>query len=507
MRTPLSWLALCLAFTSPALANPVGEIETLDLIPEHAPGFTLTTLFAPVTGWFFGGPGYWYAAREVAIKTTPPGAVLDLFYVRRGFQLLYEHGEAPARVRLPRRVDTTTRDFLIVRASLAGHQPVETRVAVRSRDSELAVTLARLPNTLQAFSQLEIAGGLALTFVATDDPSFRVQRDDHELRILFIGTSAGPVAVSSMAATQSGSIAQITPLQLGEDLVVRIAWVDAKHQEMEARAKKFMDPVRDLHRLTIEILPPGDGSNIQEHARTALDSLTTTDIEGCALRFDERLRGNLDAAALSRALAPRGTFVDPILHAALRRLGEVSPQRHIRMLDGSTLDPMIPIEHMAASTQPREAIGYLALLRNFSKRVSHTPAHVTTLRALVAPELEPARFTRALEDALAAEATCRARDRIGSAQPNEARQGRRGAPESRLLAAREQGAARRYRGSKRTLTGDPVHNHAREHPKRESRQVRGGLARASERLGLPIGACRVAAERSCLSLGEEPPRL
>ena len=60
--------------------------ETIELIPDKRASWGPTNLFAPITGLFLGGPGYWYRQREIAIDTTPPGAVLDLFYVRRNFQ-------------------------------------------------------------------------------------------------------------------------------------------------------------------------------------------------------------------------------------------------------------------------------------------------------------------------------------------------------------------------------------------------------------------------------------
>ncbi len=59
----------------PALA---AERETIELIPADRSSWGATNVFAPVTGLFMGGPGYWYSQREIEIETTPPGATLDL---------------------------------------------------------------------------------------------------------------------------------------------------------------------------------------------------------------------------------------------------------------------------------------------------------------------------------------------------------------------------------------------------------------------------------------------
>ena len=86
------------------------DFDVVELIPDEPPAWTPNNLFAPITGFFLGGgPGYWYSKRVVEIETTPPGAVLDLFYVRRNFQKRYEQADAPVRVILPSRIEATDR--------------------------------------------------------------------------------------------------------------------------------------------------------------------------------------------------------------------------------------------------------------------------------------------------------------------------------------------------------------------------------------------------------------
>ena len=85
------------------IARAETSYDTIELIPEDRAGWTVTNLFAPITGLFMGGPGYWYSDRKIRVETTPPGAALDLFYVRRNFQKGYEQADAPVEILLPPR--------------------------------------------------------------------------------------------------------------------------------------------------------------------------------------------------------------------------------------------------------------------------------------------------------------------------------------------------------------------------------------------------------------------
>ena len=90
----------------------------------------------------------------------------------------------------------------------------------------------------------------------------------------------------------------------------------------------------------------------------------------------------------------------------MKRLGEVSPGRHIAMIDGSSFDSANPIELAAAMSQPAEARGYLALLRTFVNDFEAGEHRGETLRSLMAPEIGSARFSEILEGAEAAERSC-----------------------------------------------------------------------------------------------------
>ena len=118
LRAPPPPILLACVLLAAAVASAETQLETVELIPEDRAGWTAGDLFAPIGGLLLGGPGYWNGERLVKIETTPPGAMLDLFYVRRNFQKGYEQADAPVMVRLPSRGQAGKYDSLQVRAFL-----------------------------------------------------------------------------------------------------------------------------------------------------------------------------------------------------------------------------------------------------------------------------------------------------------------------------------------------------------------------------------------------------
>jgi hypothetical protein len=395
---------LCGAVTDPATHD---DLEIVELSPEGPPSWTVENVFAPITGLFLGGPGYWYQPREIEITTTPPGAVLDLFYVRRSFQKRYEQADAPVRVVLPSRIEATGKDSLIVRALLDGHRQREVRVRVRSRESELMIDLEPLPNSLLGFTHTYFAGRGSLTFLTKEALSFRLQKNRQGFGVVLTETANSDVASQTMAGAASVLVRSVKPQQLGEDLVVRVDLTGAGHDEaIETRSRQDVDPVRGLHSFALDLVPTDGGAADIERARRALASIGREDVTGCALEFDATLRHRLEPAALARALTPNGSFTDKFLRAAMKRLGEVSPDGAIRMVDGTRFRGGVPIELSAASSQPGHAVGYLALLRRFVALLEPEAYRRATLRGLLAPELAPARFDETLDAALSSERSC-----------------------------------------------------------------------------------------------------
>jgi hypothetical protein len=394
--------------------HPAEELTTVELVPDDAPKWSPNNLIAPITGLFRGGPGYWYDRRVVEIHTTPPGAVLDLFYVRRNFQKRYEQADAPARVILPSRIEATDRDNLLVRALLDGHRQQEVRIPIRSGTEEVMIDLAPLPNALLAVAHTYFAGRGSLRFLTKEALTFRLQKGNDGFGVVLTETANTPEAAATLEGVASPLITSATGQQLGEDLVVRVKLTElGRGDEIETRSRQAFDPVRGLHLFALDLVPRGGDDAARSRARDALQKIVPADVTGCALEFDTALRESLDPAALARALSPSGAHTDNYLQAAMKRLGEVSPDGVIRMRDGSRFQGKLPIELMAAATQPQDAIGYLALLRRFVALLEPEPGRSATLRGLVAPELPPDRWTQLLDAANRREQACGA----GGTQP------------------------------------------------------------------------------------------
>ncbi len=413
-RASLWPIALCLvvwaglapdASASAEASDP--EFDVVDLVPEEPPKWSPTNLFAPITGFFLGGPGYWYAERVVEIETTPPGAVLDLFYVRRNFQKRYEQADAPVRVILPSRIEATDRDTLTVRALLDGHRQEEVQILVRSRTDRVMIDLAPLPNSLLAFAHTFFAGRGSLSFLTKEALTFRLQNSEKGFSVVLTETANTPEADEMMRGVESRAIDAVEAQQLGEDLLVGVALTQlGRSDAFETRSRQWFDPVRGLHVFSLDLVPRAGDDAGRQNARAALDQIASADVSGCALEFDAALREGLESAALARALTPIGAHTDNYLRAAMKRLGEVSPDGLIRMRDGSRFRGSAPIELMAAATQPHEALGYLALLRRFVALLEPEPERRSTLRGLIAPELAPERFGVVLDEALLRERSC-----------------------------------------------------------------------------------------------------
>ena len=384
--------------------------ETVELIPDKRASWGPTNLFAPITGLFLGGPGYWYSQREIAIDTTPPGAVLDLFYVRRNFQKAYEQADAPVTVVLPSRIEADARDSVTIRASLAGYRQQEIHVKVRSRETEVMIDLEPLPNSLVAVAHVYLAGRASLDFLTKEALTFRVRKVDDGYSLILTETGNNPESAATLEGVHSAFIESLRPQQLGEDLVVRIALTEqARTAGVEVRSRQAYDPIRRLHSFSLDLVPSDGGAEAVRRARAALADVRPQDVSGCAARFDGSLREQLDHSALARALAPKGAFTDPYLRAAMKRLGEVAPDDAITLEDGTKFRASIPLELSAAASQAAEAKGYLALLRRFVVVLEPPDERRETLRGLIAPEVGSARFGEVVDQAERRERECLAR--------------------------------------------------------------------------------------------------
>jgi len=409
-RLPQILLIVCLLFPRAGVAK-----EVIDLVPDERASWGATNIFAPITGLFLGGPGYWYKAREIEVETVPPGAVLDLFYVRASFQKRYEQADSPVVIRLPSRVEAGPRDSVTIRALLDGYEQQEVHVKVRSRQEKVVIELAPLANSLVAVTHTYLAGRGSLAFLTRESLNFRVQKTREGISLVLMQTRLDPAATATIDGVTSPLVASLWAQQLGEDLVVRVRLTEAAMAEhVEIRSRQAFDSVRDLHTFGLDFVP-GNGGEAVERARAAFDRIRPDAVRGCALVYDAAMREQLDRAALARALAPSGSFTDPYLREAMKRLGRFSPGGAVTLTDGSEFHVEAPIELMAASTQSAEVTGYLALLRSFVQHLELPANQRSTLRGIVAPELAIGRFDAIVDEAEARERGCRAGNRPTSA--------------------------------------------------------------------------------------------
>ena len=125
-----------------AFASSASGMETVDLVPDDAASFRLSRVLS------FFRPVHNFGERTITVETTPPGANLDLFYIRANFQKRYEQSVAPVRIQLPRRVEAGPRDAVKIRAFLEGYRQREVSIRVSSSQDRVLLELQPLPNQL-----------------------------------------------------------------------------------------------------------------------------------------------------------------------------------------------------------------------------------------------------------------------------------------------------------------------------------------------------------------------
>jgi hypothetical protein len=353
-----------------------------------------------------GGPGYWYSDRKIEIDTTPPGATLELAYVRANLQKRFERAVSPILLVLPSRIEAEPRDLVAIRVLRDGYRHEEVRVRVRSRETKLMIDLAPLPNTLEAMTHTYFSGRGSLKFLTREALRFRLQDTSRGFSIALIETGQSSAAAATMDGVSSALIKSLRSERLGEDLIVSVELNEGVRGNLERRSGHGYDAVRDLHHFSVNLVP-SDGTVVAvDEAREVLGRIQPDDVSGCALEFDRSLRSQLEAEALSRALAPSSSFLDPYLRAALKRLGELSPDGVIALTDGSRFRPSIPLELSAASVQSAQAVGYLVLLRKFVAELEPSIDQYNTLRGIIAPEATNAGFDAIIEAAEDSERRC-----------------------------------------------------------------------------------------------------
>jgi len=405
-KTRLLQLLLLAIVALPAAA---AEREVVELIPAQRAGWTIGRLFAPITGLFMGGPSYWYGERTLEIDTDPPGASLDLFYVRENIQQRFERAESPALLELPTRIDAGRRDSILVRAVLDGYLHQEATIDVRSREKQRTIALEPLPNQLETMTHTFLSRRESLKFLTSEAAQFRVHEMSDGFSIVLTQTGHSQSAAESMRGISSDNIKLLRAEQLGEDLVVRVQLHDADPGGLDLRSTRDYDAVRELHHFTVELVRKAGNAAVLARSEDALNRIQREDVFGCALDFDRSMRSQLDPAALSRALVSASGFLDPHLRLALQHLGELSPDGLITLVDGSKFYASVPLDLAAARIQSAEVIGFLSLLRAFIAELEPPEHRRGALRGAIAPELDREHFDASVEIAEDLERSCSTR--------------------------------------------------------------------------------------------------
>lgn len=392
----------CLVGIPVCAADEESSLKRLEFYPEGNAYWGMRNIFAPVRS-IFTGRDYWYAEREIRVETVPPGGVIDLYYVRSGFQKMYEQVESPFVLVLPRRIDLPPRDTISVRAFVEGFHTQELTFNMHDDIDDLTFEMVPLSNTLKSVSHTLLGPRGGLTFFTKEKPTVRIQERADGFSIIFVETAVAKELTESLKDIQSSLIDEISVQQLGVDLMVQVSM----SKQHELRSRLVPDIARGGYRFVLDFLPEDGAAEAVDQLLKAIARLSPSDIAGCKTVFDRKMRKALDPQSLARALSPRGEFTDPVLRASMRRLGEISTGGKVTLTDGTKYKTEVPIELEAALTQAAEVKGFIVLLRALTQELDSSPQWKVAYQGLVAPEMSRASFAALLQTAAQAESACR----------------------------------------------------------------------------------------------------
>jgi hypothetical protein len=354
-----------------------------------------------VAAWLtlpFGAWDHWYREPVVLVETVPAGSELVLFYVRANFQELSEAARAPVRVRLPNRIDSTSRDVLSVRAVAAGHVSTLQSFRVHGIPDKVVVRVQPLENALVALGHLHLAGRTTLWLRTLETPELRVSRPDDGRRFtLSLHRTASRLATET--AIETPIVAAVQVRQVGEDLVVG---VQTREPAIEVRSRLESDPVRRDHLIVLDLAPEGSRLPSDQQVRSEIEAARFDLADPCIRAFERALAEGLDPAEVARAHRTVGTLVELYQRESMLRLGRLSGGR-VRRRSGESFRTGHPLELALALEAPAEIEGYLGLLGAVARE---TPDPTGFLRALLASDSSAAQFASIHARAEAARAEC-----------------------------------------------------------------------------------------------------
>jgi hypothetical protein len=396
-----------------------GSAARIELVPDqrvHSDVPLLVTVLRPF---------HYYGERRITINSSPPGAEVDLAYLRRGGQLMYRRGLAPLEVLLPTRLQADSADRLLVRGFLPGHERTRQSFAVDGGFEHVQIDLPPLENHVRSFAHGHLAGRSVLELRSSEPPTLRVARDEAGFSVVLVRTGLTDELGEQLSSLDDPRL-EIQGRQLGDDTVLRLSAERAG--ELELRHRNVADPGMAVFRTRLEVAPIQDDGRVTRLA-AAVAAMTASDLRPCRSAFETVLLEEISERALARTLGRDDHPEAPTLRGALRRLAAVSADGTVRTRSGTVLSVADPLEFELAWSLSADIEGYLAWLDVLALRVDPEDRGRRALRSLIAPDQAPGQFAEVMAAAESAADACRvsasatAGGQSGSGPPTDATAG------------------------------------------------------------------------------------
>jgi hypothetical protein len=348
-------------------------------------------------------PFHYYGERSITIDSSPPGAELDLAYLRRGTQLMYRRGRAPLEVELPTRLQADASDHVLVRGFVPGHERTRVSYAVATVPPRVEVMLPPLPNQIREVAHGHVAGRSVIELVSLEQPSLRVSEERGGYTVVLVRTGLRVEPARRLAAFRDPML-ELNGQQLGDDFVLRLTTKGTA--AIELRQEVRPDAARHEFRTRL-LLSSGDEASRTERLRLALEDAHPAPPGRCVDAFESALREHLGESVLLASLGRDDHAERVVLRAALRRLAESTPDHALKLRAGRPLAAGTPLEFELAWTRRTEIDGYLDWLHEVATTLDSPGRTGLALRSWIAPTWEPDRFAALLDDAMLARADCK----------------------------------------------------------------------------------------------------
>jgi hypothetical protein len=158
-------------------------------------------------------PWHYFPQRSIRIETNPPGALLDLAYLRHGAQLMFEQVRAPLEIELPSRFIAHRSDALSVQAFVPGYQPARVTATLHSNTEELQIELERIENSVEIVGYRYLAQRGALTLLSRGELEVRVSSTTDELYVVLSRAAFSEAAGKVLDSLQSPQIERASAIQ------------------------------------------------------------------------------------------------------------------------------------------------------------------------------------------------------------------------------------------------------------------------------------------------------